>query len=84
MKRRLLMWILWPAFLAAALAELVVFSVVDPADLRFFGQQITVSSEAVYTVSFFAFWVICGLSSALTLYVSPGIGKLEAREHPLI
>lgn len=35
MKRRLLMWILWPAFLAAALAELVVFSVVDPADLRF-------------------------------------------------
>lgn len=35
MNRRLLMWILWPAFLAAALAELVVFSMVDPADLRF-------------------------------------------------
>ena len=32
MKRRLLMWILWPAFLSAALAELVVFAVVDPAD----------------------------------------------------
>lgn len=50
MKRRLLMWILWPAFLSAALAELVVFAVVDPADLRFFGEQITVSAQAVYTV----------------------------------
>ncbi|MDB0570992.1 hypothetical protein LBW59_09420 [Ralstonia solanacearum] len=84
MNRRLLMWILWPAFLAAALAELVVFSMVDPADLRFFGRQVAVSSEAVYTVSFFVFWVICGLSSALTLYVSPGISELEANEHPLI
>ncbi len=84
MNRRLLMWILWPAFLAAALAELVVFSMVDPADLRFFGHQVAVSSEAVYTVSFFVFWVICGLSSALTLYVSPGISELEAHEHPLI
>ncbi len=71
MKRRLLMWILWPAFLCAALAELVVFAVVDPADLRFFGEQIAVSAEAVYTVSFFVFWLLCGLSSALTLYVSP-------------
>ena len=84
MKRRLLMWILWPAFLSAALAELVVFAVVDPADLRFFGEQITVSAQAVYTVSFFVVWLLCGLSSALTLYVSPGIGKLEAHEHPLV
>ena len=54
------------------------------ADLRFFGEQIAVSAEAVYTVSFFVFWLLCGLSSALTLYVSPGIGKLEAHEHPLV
>ena len=35
MKRRLLMWILWPAFLCAALAELVVFAVVNPACLLY-------------------------------------------------
>ena len=84
MKRRLLMWILWPAFLSAALAELVVFAVVDPADLRFFGEQITVSAQAVYTVSFLIFWgvIALGASLALLLVSQPAEGVRPARRSP--
>ena len=79
-----LMWIAWPAFLVAGVLEMLVFAVVDPQDMQWFGRPIELSRQGIYTVSFFVFWLLCGLSSALTLYVSPGIGKLEAHEHPLV
>ena len=40
------MWIAWPAFLVAAVLEMVVFAVVDPSDLHWFGQPVTLSREA--------------------------------------
>lgn len=72
MKLRALLWILWPSFLAAGLAEVVMFSVLDPHDLLVFGQPITASREAVYSVAFLVFWAICAASSAITLFVLPG------------
>jgi hypothetical protein len=67
------MWIVWPAFLVAAVLEMVVFAVVDPSTLHWFGQPVPLSSEAVYTLSFFVFWGMTMASSALTvlLAVSP-------------
>jgi hypothetical protein len=68
-----LMWILWPAFLVAGLLEVVVFAVVDPQDLHWFGQTVEMSRQGVYTLAFFVFWIIASVSSALTtlLAMSP-------------
>lgn len=69
-----LMWIVWPAFLVAGLMEMLVFAMVDPQDLHWFGHPLAMSREAVYTLAFFAFWILALISSALTalLAMSPG------------
>jgi hypothetical protein len=51
-------WILWPSFLAACLLEGLVFAVVDPAQLHWPDQVGSLSSQAIYTLAFFAFWII--------------------------
>ena len=67
------MWIAWPAFLVAAVLEMVVFALIDPSDLHWFGSAVTLSREAVYTLAFFLFWGGAMASSALTtlLAMSP-------------
>ena len=64
------MWILWPAFLMAGVMEILVFALFDPQDLHWMGAPVEWSRQAVYTVSFFAFWAITTVSSALTTLLS--------------
>ena len=61
-----LMWIAWPAFLVAGALEVLVFAMVDPQDLHWFGQPLALSRLGVYTLAFFAFWVLTMASGALT------------------
>jgi hypothetical protein len=62
------MVIAWPAFLLAAVLEMLVFAMMDPSDLhRFGGQPLDWSRQAVYTVAFFVFWAVTAASSALSL-----------------
>jgi hypothetical protein len=67
------MWIAWPAFLVAGVLEMIVFAMVDPSDLHWFGQPLSLSRQAVYTLAFFVFWGVTMASSALTtlLALSP-------------
>lgn len=65
-----LMWIAWPAFLVAAVLEMIVFALVDPSDLHWFGAPVNLSREAVYTLAFFVFWGATIASSALTTLLS--------------
>lgn len=67
------MWIAWPAFLVAAVLEMLVFALVDPSELHWSGHALEWSRQTVYTVSFFVFWLGAMASSALTtlLAVSP-------------
>lgn len=65
-----LMWIAWPAFLLAGVIEMLVFALVDPMDLQWFGQPLAVSREGVYTLAFFAFWLLTMASSAITTLLS--------------
>lgn len=59
--------ILWPSFLMAAVMEGLVFSVVDPSDLHWFGEEaIGWSATTVYSVSFLLFWLVISTASALT------------------
>jgi hypothetical protein len=64
---RKLIWIIWPAFIVAAVAESVFFTVFDPFDLHFFGTPLELSREAMYTLGFFGFWGLGIASSALTV-----------------
>ncbi len=59
--------ILWPAFLMAGVLEMLVFALVDPGNLHWFGgEQVALSASAVYTLAFFAFWLVIATAGALT------------------
>lgn len=75
------MWIAWPAFLMAGVLEMLVFAMVDPQDLHWFGQAVQLSRQGVYTVAFFVFWVITMLSSGLTTLLA--ISPFEVNRCPL-
>jgi len=63
------MWILWPSFLVAAVAEMVFFAVFDPGELTLFGRSLELSRTAVYSIGFFLFWAFAAASSGLSLYL---------------
>jgi len=59
--------IVWPAFLMAGVLEVLVFALVDPADLRWFGgASLGLSNLAIYSLAFFVFWLVISLAGALT------------------
>ena len=64
--KRQLMWILWPAFLVAGMADGLVFSLFDPQDMQIFGEPVNLSPRAIYSIGFFLFWAFAAASSALT------------------
>jgi hypothetical protein len=68
MKQRI-MWVLWPAFLVAAVAEMLFFAVFDPGDIVLFGNPVELSATTTYSLFFFFFWAICSASSALTCFL---------------
>jgi len=63
-----LIYILWPAFIVAGIAEGVFFTLFDPTDLRLFDREIGLSRTAIYSIGFFAFWLFAAGSSALTCF----------------
>jgi hypothetical protein len=76
-----LMWITWPAFLMAGLLEVLVFGMVDPQDLQWFGHPIELSRQGVYSVAFFVFWGVTMLSSGLTTLLA--MSPFEVNRCPL-
>jgi len=73
MKRAIL--ILWPSFLAAGAAELVLFNLVDPSDFE-------IGRIAAYSVVFFLFWGLAATSSALTCFLQRS--RDEVNRCPLV
>lgn len=67
MKR--LMWILWPSFLVAGVAEVVFFTVIDPQELYLLGEPVTMSRLGTYSVGFLLFWALAAASSAFTCFL---------------
>jgi hypothetical protein len=62
--------ILWPSFLAAALATMTFFAYVDP---EYLGEVTTppleLSRTASYGIGFFFFWFVAAMSSAVSAYL---------------
>lgn len=81
MNMQKMMWIAWPAFLVAGVLEMLVFAMVDPQDLHWFGQPVTLSRQGVYTLAFFVFWVMAMLSSGLTALLA--MSPFEVNQCPL-
>ena len=67
-----LIGIAWPAFLAACALQAVVFAVVDPMELDWFGRPLPWSRQAVYAAAFFLFWAATGLASLMTVLLGAG------------
>ncbi|MEF8710739.1 MAG: hypothetical protein V5B38_18630 [Candidatus Accumulibacter propinquus] len=45
-------WVLWPAFIAAGIAETIFFTMIDPAQLYLFGELVEWSATATYSTGF--------------------------------
>jgi hypothetical protein len=74
-----LIYILWPSFIVAGIAEGVFFTLFDPMDLRLFDQEIGASRMAVYSIGFFAFWLFAAGSSALTCFFQRTASEINRR-----
>lgn len=71
--------ILWPAFLMAGVLEMLVFVVVDPGDLHWFGgEALDWSVQAVYTVTFLIFWGVISVAGALSALLAASPDDINA------
>ncbi|MEQ1804367.1 MAG: hypothetical protein ABL900_03240 [Burkholderiaceae bacterium] len=66
--------VLWPAFVIAGVAEMLLFALVDPQDLHWIGgASIALSRQAIYTLTFLILWGLIGAASSMTLWLASGI-----------
>lgn len=83
---KMIIWILWPSFTAAGIAEVVFFTLIDPQQLYLLGQPINVSSMTAYSLGFLMFWLVCAGACLMTYLMLPAdVKKMLARhteEHP--
>ena len=83
---KMIIWVLWPAFAAAGIAEVVFFTLIDPQQLFLLGQPINVSPMTTYSIGFLLFWLVCAGASLMTYFMLPGEVKKvlsrHAEEHP--
>ncbi len=75
--KRQLMWILWPSFLLAGIADGLIFSLFDPRDLRLFGETVELGRSAIYSIGFFVFWALAAASSALSSLLQRSASELN-------
>lgn len=68
---RSMIWVLWPSFVAAAIAEFVFFAVADPQQLYWMGEPVKFTASGTYSIGFLFFWLICAGSSVLTYLLLP-------------
>ncbi|MDB5815970.1 MAG: hypothetical protein JWM03_897 [Rhodocyclales bacterium] len=69
----------WPAFLMACLLELIVFAMVDPADVHWMGHELSLGRISVYSLAFFLFWAVSLAGNALMMLLNcstcPAVAK---------
>lgn len=70
----------WPSFLMAGVLEMLVFSLVDPTQLHWFGgAPVELSPMAVYTLAFFVFWIVIALAAALSQLLAEPAAEVNSR-----
>jgi hypothetical protein len=71
--------ILWPSFLFGGVAEVVFFTVIDPAQLYLFGKPIELGALPTYSIGFLLFWALAAASSAFTCLLLYGADEINGR-----
>ncbi len=61
--------VLWPAFLGAAVGDAILFSLVDPEAIDWFGTHAALSRQGAYTIGFFVFWFLIMAASFVSLWL---------------
>ena len=80
MKQRALR-ILWPAFMVAGVLETLVFAVVDPHEMRWFGGPlIGWMPLTIYSVTFLMFWGAIATAGALTALLALTADEINSRD----
>lgn len=69
--------VLWPAFLVAALLEMVVFSLVDPAQLQVGAWQ--PDAVTVYSLTFLVFWALVAAATFLSYWMTAGVSRVTGK-----
>ncbi|HQR03461.1 MAG: hypothetical protein JSR19_13185 [Proteobacteria bacterium] len=80
--RQRLMWVLWPSFVVAGVAEIAFFTLVDPQELYLFGEPVYFSRMATYSIGFFGFWAVCAAASFFTCFLQRSAKEVNAHRHP--
>ena len=71
----------WPSFFAAAVASVVFFAIVDPAELAdITWPHLAISRQVGYSIGFFMFWACTLGSSAFTALLLSSHVKRTSRE----
>ena len=71
-----LAWIVWPSFIAGGVGTVLLFTVLDPVDLRFVGPW-ELSRQAGYTLGFLFLWALAAASSALTCFLQRSASEVN-------
>ena len=84
---RKMIWVFWPSFIVAGIGTVVLFTLLDPVDLRFVG-PIELSRDAGYTIGFFFLWALAACSRAFTCWLQRRADEvtrcpLQPAERPL-
>lgn len=69
--------VLWPAFLVAAVLEMVVFSVVDPSHLQIGAWQ--PDAMTAYSLSFLVFWALAAAGTFLSYWMTASAPRASGR-----
>ena len=71
--------ILWPAFLTAGVLDALVFAVLDPHEMRWFGGAlIGWSPVTIYSVTFLIFWAGIAAAAAMTALLLLSAAEVNA------
>ena len=62
----------WASFVVAGVAEILFFTVIDPAQLYFLGREVELGPLATYSVGFLFFWLFAAASSAFSTFLAAG------------
>jgi hypothetical protein len=60
--------VLWPSFLMSGLATILLFTLIDPAELVIQHRSVEISRLGAYSIGFFLFWILTAATCALTCY----------------
>jgi hypothetical protein len=78
------MVILWPSFVVAVFGAAIMFSLMDPVDMRFIG-PLEFGRKAGYTLGFLLMWGFAACSSAFTWFLmrtAEEVNRPEAGREP--